>query len=118
VSAKKKQVRNEFNLVCLKRDKYRCVVCGAKATPDNWRDILDVHHITDRNQIVGGGYVKENGVCLCKTGKNCHLIAEQFHITGTAVPGYSPDDLYRKIGSSLQKAIQAAGDAAADEIDL
>jgi hypothetical protein len=108
MSQKKKEIRNNFNLACLKRDRYRCVCCGLQATPENWRDSLDVHHIQDRNLLPNGGYVKENGVTLCKVGENCHLKAEQFHITGTALPGFSPEDLYVKIGSSYEKAAEAS----------
>ncbi len=51
-----------------------------------------------------GGYVKENGISLCS---KCHLYAEQFHITkGLAgMMGYLPDDLYKLIGSSKEKAV-------------
>ena len=52
-----------------------------------------------------GGYVKENGISVCD---DCHLKAEEFHSTGTAVEGFSPDDLYKKIGSSHEQAVAAA----------
>lgn len=66
---------------------------------------LDAHHITDRTEMPNGGYVKENGISVCD---DCHLKAEEFHSTGTAVEGFSPDDLYQKIGSSHEKAVTAA----------
>ena len=66
---------------------------------------LDVHHITDRNEMPNGGYVKENGISLCS---ECHLKAEEFHQTGISHPGYSPEDLYQKIGSTKELAIQCA----------
>lgn len=53
----------------------------------------------------GGGYVKENGISLCP---ECHEKAEIFHSTGKAFPGYAPEDLYRKIGSSETKARTAS----------
>lgn len=52
-----------------------------------------------------GGYVKENGISLCA---DCHEKAENFHRTGVSVPGYSPDELYRLVGSSKEKAIREA----------
>ena len=52
-----------------------------------------------------GGYVKENGISLCP---GCHEKAEVFHETGTALPGWAPDDLYRKIGSNHASAVRAA----------
>lgn len=52
-----------------------------------------------------GGYVRENGISLCE---ECHKKAEVFHSTGTPHPGYAPDDLYKKINSNLEKAIEAS----------
>jgi 5-methylcytosine-specific restriction endonuclease McrA len=100
----KKQVRKRFRDVCLKRDKYQCVMCGVISTAEDHKD-LDVHHITDRSQMPAGGYVMENGISLCS---NCHLKAEEFHSTGTAFPEYAPEDLYAKIGSDLEQAITAS----------
>lgn len=80
-------------------------MCGTPATPENWQDVLDVHHVTDRHLLPNGGYVKENGISLCAP---CHEKAEEFHRTGVAHPGYSVDDLYRKIGSDLEKATAAS----------
>lgn len=53
-----------------------------------------------------GGYVKENGISLCDGG--CHALAEVYHRTGTPHPGFSPTDLYAKIGSSCEKAYRAS----------
>jgi hypothetical protein len=47
------------------------------------------------------GYVAENGIALCP---DCHKNAEVFHATGTTHPGFSPEDLYRLIGSSKSQA--------------
>ncbi len=66
---------------------------------------LDAHHITDRNEMPNGGYVKENGISVCD---DCHLKAEEFHSTGIAVEGFAPADLYQKIDSSHEKAVAAA----------
>jgi hypothetical protein len=46
-----------------------------------------------------GGYVKENGITLCKIGENCHLKAENVE------PGFEPELLYRLIGSSKELAL-------------
>jgi hypothetical protein len=52
-----------------------------------------------------GGYVKENGISLCAS---CHELAEHFHSTGEVHPGYAPEDLYRRIGSSHEQAVEAS----------
>ena len=52
-----------------------------------------------------GGYVEENGISLCP---GCHEKAEVFHSTGKSLPGFSPEELYVLIGSSLEKATSAA----------
>jgi hypothetical protein len=103
----KKNTRRQFRTVCLDRDKNKCVMCGRKAVSrEEAEDIFDVHHITDRTQMPLGGYVLENGITLCKD--ICHLKAEEFHSTGTAVEGWAPEDLYKKINSSYEKAVEAS----------
>lgn len=101
MSQRKKQIRASFNQVCLERDGHKCRVCGSSGVP------LDVHHIQDRTEMPNGGYVKENGISLCE---ECHMKAERFHITGGLEWEYlmHPDDLYRKIGSSHEKAVKAS----------
>jgi len=108
MSKAKKQVRQSFRDSVFERDGYRCVGCGFTSSPEKSEEEIDSHHITDRTLLPAGGYVKQNGVTLCKIGENCHLKAEQFHITGKALPGFSPEDLYRKIGSSHQMALEAS----------
>jgi len=101
MSENKKNIRNKFRMEVFKRDKSRCRVC-------HWnQDItkLDAHHIISRDLLPDGGYVKENGIALCP---NCHLLAERFHATGVAEPGYSIDDLYALINSSEEKARESA----------
>lgn len=95
MSAKKKEIRETFRNDVFKRDKNRCRICNDSSQP------LDAHHITDRNLMPHGGYVKENGIALCPS---CHEKAEVFHSTGTALDGWAPEDLYRTIGSSLKLA--------------
>lgn len=105
MGAEKKLIRKNFRDACYKRDVYRCVMCGFKSSKEKAEEELDAHHITDRNLMPNGGYVKENGVSLCAP---CHEKAEVYHSTGTAHPGYSPSDLYTKINSSLEKAKTAS----------
>lgn len=102
----KKDVRAAFRNTCFKRDGYRCAMCGWK--PEVWNDEkppLDAHHITDRTLMPCGGYVRDNGISLCD---ECHLLAETYHITGKAHPGYSPNDLYDKIGSCYDLAVECS----------
>jgi 5-methylcytosine-specific restriction endonuclease McrA len=101
MSANKKLVRQKFRDACYKRDGHRCRICRVGGVE------LDAHHITDRNEMPNGGYVKENGISLCPP---CHEKAEVYHSSGKTrhEPGYHPDDLYRAIGSSLEQAIESS----------
>jgi hypothetical protein len=60
-----------------------------------------------RDEMPNGGYVKENGVTLCKgdDGTSCHEKAEMV-LQGIDIPGFSPDDLYTLIGSDRDRAFQ------------
>lgn len=80
-------------------------MCGFKSSPAKAEEELDAHHITDRTLMPNGGYVKENGISLCA---ECHEKAEEYHKTGVAFPGYSPAELYNKIGSSHDEAVKAS----------
>lgn len=102
MSSSKKKARENFRDAVFKRDRFACVMCGTKSQP------LDAHHITDRNLMPNGGYVKENGISLCDSLAGCHNKAECYH-RGEQVPtGYLPEDLYKKIGSSYEKAVEAS----------
>ncbi|MEO7172791.1 HNH endonuclease signature motif containing protein [Flavobacterium sp.] len=105
MSKNKKLVRERFRDLTFKRDKYCCVMCGFKSTPENAIDELDSHHLINREAMPSGGYVPENGISLCS---DCHIKAEEFYSTGTAHPGYSVEELFEKIGSSEEKAREAA----------
>jgi predicted restriction endonuclease len=105
MSGNKKFVREAFRNAVFKRDKYTCVKCGFKSSIEKCRDELDAHHIQDRSLMPFQGMIEENGITLCKNP--CHEKAEAFHSTGTAIPGYSVDDLFKAIGSSLEKATKA-----------
>jgi hypothetical protein len=58
---------------------------------------LEANHITDRHDMLHGGYVKENGISLCS---ECHPKAEYGEFT--------PNELYTLIGSSYEIAYQAS----------
>lgn len=91
-----KQWRKQFNEDCLKRDENKCVFCGKTEN-------LDVHHILDRHLMPNGGYVKENGITLCEEH---HWKAEEYHMGGDPEAGFYPMDLWNKIGSSYEEALE------------
>lgn len=106
MSIKKKEIRRKFRLVCLTRDKLTCVMCGLKAKSfEEAEQIFDIHHVKNPKEIVNGGFVLENGITLCHS---CHEKAEVFHSTGTALEGFSVEDLYKKINSSYEQAVIAS----------
>lgn len=98
MSQKKKKIRAEFRNAVFTRDGFKCKFC--EETED-----LDAHHITDRTLMPNQGYVEENGISLCKAH---HELAEVFHSTGTAAPGFAPEDLYKAIGSDYALAVKAS----------
>jgi len=100
MSGKKKLVRQNFRDSVFKRDRNKCVFCGQTEN-------LEVHHITDRNLMPFGGYVKENGISLCPD----HLEkAEAYHYSNGKeyAEGFHPKELYIKIGSRFENAQQAS----------
>lgn len=99
----KRAIRLWFRAACFRRDRWRCVACGFESSPLKAGEELDAHHITDRKEMPGGGYVEENGVTLCKP---CHELAESFHALGVARPGYTPRELYARVGSSYELALR------------
>ena len=106
MSQEKKKIRANFRDRTFERDDFKCRVCGTPSTLCNPKGVpLDAHHITDRTLMPNGGYVPENGISLCPV---CHEKAEVFHSTGTALPGFSPDELYALIGSSHDLAVKAS----------
>ena len=103
-----RQLRYTFMHQCFKRDDYECVTCGFKEfEEEDVEHYLTAHHITDRHEISNGGYVIENGISLCE---DCHWKAEEFHISNGKrhVNDFHPDDLYKKIGSSYEEALEAS----------
>lgn len=107
MSAKKKLIRKKFNDDVFARDGNKCLICGRAVA-------CDAHHITDRKEMPNGGYVAENGISLCNVPNgsepSCHFKAELFHLTfgKECNPGFHPEDLYRLIGSSKDKAVAAS----------
>ncbi|MEK6235790.1 MAG: hypothetical protein N2C14_13865 [Planctomycetales bacterium] len=106
MSRQKKEIRAAFRAAVFQPDRYRCRVCGLQSSPEKAAEQLDAHHITDRHEIANGGYVKENGVSLCKA--KCHVLAESHHNGETPPNGFSPSELYNRIGSSLARAERAS----------
>ncbi len=119
--AGKKHIRAAFRAAVLGRERYQCAMCGKPGkdrqggdghkgyhpnAPDELLVALDAHHITERSDMPNGGYVKQNGIALCDDG--CHRLAEVYHQTGTSHPGFSPADLYQKIGSTFNEAHRAS----------
>lgn len=91
-------VRSKFRKLVFERDDYTCVVCSSKRPAS----LLNAHHIMDRHFFDNGGYVLENGITVCE--EKCHMILEQYHISNGQTWTIHPDEIYQKIGSSLELA--------------
>lgn len=63
---------------------------------------LSVIERADRSEMPNGGYVKENGITLCKL---CHVKCEKYHISNGKEyeSGLHPDDLYLMINKESEK---------------
>jgi len=106
---KKKQTRKTFRKDVFQRDNFTCKICGLREKEinlviknDYTSEILDCHHITPREQMLDGGYIKENGITLCKIF--CHEEAEKYLHEETTNFKFSPKELYKIINSSLELA--------------
>lgn len=105
----KRKIRRDFRVWTFERDRYHCVGCGRRGydrqdPPENPAPDqvpLDAHHISPRDQMPGGGYVVSNGATCCD---ECHKKAEAGH------PAFTPEKLYAKIGSSLERAVKDSND--------
>jgi 5-methylcytosine-specific restriction endonuclease McrA len=104
MSKKKKQIRKHFRNDVFLRDNYTCKTCGLVSSEERALEELDAHHITDRTLMPNGGYVPENGITVCEP---CHELAETWHRSNrqSFEKGMHPDDLYRLINSSYEKAV-------------
>lgn len=82
--------RKEFREECFKRDGYKCVLCGVKASYDQNNEVnnLDAHHIYERRLWDDGGFYLCNAATLCDP--TCHMKAEQTLV--------SPEQLREKCG--------------------
>ena len=89
---RKHQVRDNFRNDVFKRDGFKCRVCGRSDVK------LDAHHITNRNLLPNGGYVKENGISLCDTEDGCHIQAE--------IGLLEEKELYKLINSNYELVVE------------
>ena len=111
MSQKKQAVRNTFRISVFQRDRYECVICGKKTLSiETSEETLDSHHITPREEMTNGGYVKENGITLCKgnDGTSCHEKAEAYLKGESHDVAYAPGTLYRLIQSTREIADRAS----------
>lgn len=102
----KKLVRKRFRDSVFDRDKCRCCGCGKLFPHNSVEEYMDAHHITPREEMANGGYVKQNGISLCK--ESCHMKAEMWIKNGKGEQGFDPQSLYNKIKSSKEEAIKAS----------
>jgi len=94
---KLKELRRLFREQVLKRDNNQCAFCDCK-------EDLDAHHITNRNYMPMYGYVISNGITLCNAH---HALAEHYSraILKESMEEFSPENLYKIIDSSYDKAL-------------
>jgi len=125
---RKRDIRRNFRDSVFARDGYKCVVCGFQSSKEEADLDMDAHHITPREDMPNGGYVKENGVSLCdpskrgngKAAHGCHYKAEEvlkwseMWVLGPPKKegdhwfAFAPPQLYAAIGSSKEAAIKAS----------
>lgn len=112
MSKKKKKIREFFRTSVFERDGHKCRICGHKPLGFGQSGLpLDAHHITPREIMPYGGYVKENGISLCN---KCHIYAEEC-LNDDIPRGFDNDlmqfkaeNLYKLINSSYEKAYEAS----------
>jgi predicted restriction endonuclease len=93
-----KEWREKFRKQVFARDGNSCKICGKK-------DDLDVHYITNQQEMPNGGCVMNNGIALCPKHR---LDADKFHMTKGVnwVIGFHPNNLYKLIQSSHEDAMK------------
>ena len=107
MSSEKKKVRAKFRSDVFERANYKCQGpdCNFESNKENAEIDLEAHHLTNREVLPFGGYCWQNGISMCSA---CHIKAEQFYSAGTAYPKFSPEELYKVIGSSYDEAYKAS----------
>ena len=107
----KKKIRENFRNACFERDGFRCKICGLDGSEEP-TVLLDAHHITSRDEMPNGGYVKENGITLCSLpgdrDQSCHEKVEEVLQNVQVHREYAPAVLYKLIGSSYEQAIASS----------
>jgi hypothetical protein len=85
-------------------------MCSKKFSPQTAEGLLDVHHITPRELLPNGGYVKANGISLCE--QVCHIRAENYLKSNISEENanYGPEELYRMINSCYDKALKESSE--------
>lgn len=122
--------RDTFRTEVLRRDNYKCVICGYAnlSEPDCG---LDAHHILERRLWDDGGYYLDNGASLCDdhdgtigchkkaemTALSCDTIREAAGITQVAIPEHLYRDLvFDKWGNIIHPdGTRTKGDLFSDE---
>jgi hypothetical protein len=106
--------RDEFRNAVLKRDGYKCIVCGEKAQFNQFGEVvnLSAHHILERRLFkpFGEGYFIDNGATLCElhhieaeqTILSCDRIRELAGIKTIVLPQHLYEDVeYDKWGNEI-----------------
>jgi hypothetical protein len=121
--------RDEFRNAVLKRDGYKCIVCGEKAQFNQSNEIvnLSAHHIIERRLFkpFGEGYFIDNGATLCElhhieaeqTILSCDKIRELVGIKTIVLPQHLYEDVeYDKWGNEiLRNGMRIKGELFNDE---
>lgn len=97
-----KKICIEVREKALKRDNNKCVICQSINS-------VNVHYITDYNNLPCEGRVISNAISLCK---ECHKAAELYLWRKKSPRGnpqlsnpiFSPEELYKAIDSSFTEA--------------
>lgn len=72
------------------RDGDNCALCQSPKR-------LLLHFILPDTNFYNGGFIEENAILLCF---RCEIKARAYHTGYVIEKGYSPEDLYNRIGSS------------------
>lgn len=100
MSKQKKLIREQLRNEVMKRSGYKCEIC--KVIPRAPAP-LEAHHIINRNNLPNQGMTKWNIINLCSS---CHQKAEAFLNSAIIDTKYSPNNLFRIIKSTPEKALK------------